>query len=366
MRDATRVLRAGLPDAVQGEPFLPGPAFASTFHLEGDPASSAYSYRRYHNPSWTHFERALSDLEGGHAVVFPSGMAAISALFAVTLRPGDVLVMPSDGYYTARGLAEDYLRAQGIEVRLVPTRNGADGEDLRGATLILIETPSNPGLDVCDIALLAARGHDAGSLVAVDNTTATALGQRPLELGADISIASDTKMLCGHGDIVLGHVATKQVEWAEKLAAWRTRSGCIPGPMEVWLAHRSLATLDVRMERQCRNALAVASFLKAHPRVHGVRYPGLPGDPAHELATRQMTWCGPVIGFALEDRAQAERFLNSCALVSQATSFGGVRTSAERRARWGGDAISEAFIRLSVGCEDAGDLIDDVSRALQA
>ncbi len=366
MRDATRVLRAGLPDAVQGEPFLPGPAFAATFHLAGDPASSPYSYGRYHNPSWTLFEQALGELEGGHAVVFPSGMAAITALFTAVLQRGGVLVMPSDGYYTARLLAEDQLRKEGVEVRLVPTRDGVDYESLNGAALLLMETPSNPGLDVCDISLLAAMGHERGLLVAVDNTTATALGQRPLELGADFSVASDTKALSGHGDVVLGHVAVRDGQWAEKLRAWRTRTGCIPGPMEVWLAHRSLATFDVRMERQCLNALTVASFLEMHPAVHAVRYPGLPGDPAHVLASRQMKRYGSVIGFTLRDRPHAERFLSSCSIVSQATSFGGVHTTAERRARWGGDAVPEAYIRLSIGCEDAQDLVDDLSHALQA
>lgn len=364
MRDATRVLRAGLPDVVQGEPFLPGPTFAATFHLVGDPASSAYSYGRFHNPSWTLFERALGELEGGSAVAFPSGMAAISALFAVTLHPSDVLVMPSDGYYTARLLAEDILRNEDVEVRLVPTRDGAQYEHLDGATLLLLETPSSPGLDVCDIAKLTAAGHERGVVVAVDNTTATILGQSPLELGADFSISSDTKALCGHGDVVLGHVAARDVKWADTLRAWRTRHGCIPGPMEVWLAHRSLATLDVRLERQCQNALSVASFLKPHPMVRDVRYPGLPEDPSHPLAARQMKRYGSVVSFVLDNEPRAEHFLHSCSIVYQATSFGGVYTTAERRARWGGDDVADGFIRLSVGCEDPHDLIDDLSQAL--
>lgn len=364
MHEATRVLRAGLPEAVQGEPFLPGPTFAATFHLAGDPSSSTYSYGRYHNPTWTRFEQALGELDGGDAVVFPSGMAAISALFSVVLRRGDVLVMPSDGYYTARHLAEDYLQSAGIEVRTLPTSDTVNGEDLRGATLLLLETPSNPGLDVCDVTELAAMAHRHGALVAVDNTTATALGQRPLELGADFSVASDTKALVGHGDVVLGHVAANDSAWTTKLKAWRSRTGAIPGPMEVWLAHRSLATFVVRIEQQCRNALAVAQFLEAHPDVHGVRYPGLPGDRAHGLASRQMRRYGSVVAFSLGDKVRADQFLDSCTIVSQATSFGSVHTTAERRARWGGDSVPEAFIRLSVGCEDVRDLIDDMTKAL--
>ncbi len=365
MRDATRSVRAGLPEAGQGEPFLPGPTFAAAFHLAGDPASSAYTYGRYHNPTWTHFEAALGELEGGPAVVFPSGMAAISALFSVALRPGNVLVMPADGYYTARLLAEAEARDRGIEIRLVPTRAGLNRTELQGATLVVLETPSNPGLDVCDIADLAAAAHDAGALVAVDNTTATPLGQRPLELGADFSLASDTKGLCGHADIVLGHVAVQDDVWAEKLRTWRLTTGAIPGPMEVWLAHRSLATLDLRLERQCGNALAIAAFLDGHPGVRNVRYPGLPGDPAHAVASRQMTRYGSVVAFTLKSASDAERFLAACSLVTQATSFGGVLTSAERRARWGGDAVPEGFIRLSAGCEDRQDLLEDLSHALQ-
>ena len=154
MRDGTRVVRAGLPDFAQGEPFLPGPTFANPYHLAGDPSSSAYSYGRYHNPTWTHFEKALSKLEGGTAILFASGMAAVTAVFGSVLRPGSVLVMPSDGYYTARMLAEEYFAALGIEVRLAPTAGNAQLEHLEGATLLWLETPSNPGLDVCDLAVL--------------------------------------------------------------------------------------------------------------------------------------------------------------------------------------------------------------------
>jgi cystathionine gamma-lyase len=356
MRDGTRVVRAGLPQVAQGEPFLPGPTFAGPYHLTGDPSSSAYTYGRYHNPTWTHFEQALSELEGGPAVVFASGMAAVTAVFSVTLQTGDALVMPSDGYYTARMLAEGYFASRGVEVRLAPTAGNAQRELLDGAKLLWLETPSNPGLDVCDLAELVAAAHQSGTLVAVDNTTATFLGQQPLALGADFSVSSDTKVLTGHSDLLLGHVATRQPSWAEQLRAFRSQQGSVAGPMEVWLAHRSLATLDVRLERQCNNALAIAQFLFSQPPVRLVRYPGLPQDPAHATASRQMKRYGPVVSFVLEGQAQAEHL--------QTTSFGGVHTTAERRARWGGDAIPEGFIRLSAGCEDTQDLLEDVTQAL--
>ncbi|MFE1346023.1 PLP-dependent transferase, partial [Streptomyces sp. NPDC058757] len=226
--------------------------------------------------------------------------------------------------------------------------------------------PSNPGLDVCDIRRLVREAHAGGALVAVDNTLATPLGQRPLELGADFSVASDTKGMTGHGDVLLGHVSCRDPRRAAEVRRWRKIVGAIPGPMEAWLAHRSLATLQLRIDRQCATALELARVLADHPDVTGLRHPGLPDDPSHALAARQMRRFGSVISFELADRARAERFLDELRLVDDATSFGGVRSSAERRGRWGGDAVPEGFVRFSVGAEDPEDLIADVLRALDA
>ena len=366
MRLHTRVNRAGLPPAAQGAPFFPPLTFAAPYHASGDPADVPYSYGRFHNPTWEHFERALSDLEGGPALSFASGMAALAAVLGVTLRPGDAVVLPSDSYATTRVLADEVFGGLGIEVRRAPTSDNAQLALLDGARLLWLETPSNPELDVCDIALLVNAARARGALVAVDNTTATALGQQPLALGADFAVASDTKALTGHSDLILGHVAVRDPAWAEALHTWRTRLGAIAGPMEVWLAHRSLATLALRLERQCANALALAQFLSARPDVVSVRYPGLPSDPAHAVAARQMSLFGPVVSFVLDGQERAERFLAACSLVLEATSFGGLHSSAERRARWGGDAIPPGFIRLSAGCEDPADLIDDLAQALAA
>jgi cystathionine gamma-lyase len=282
------------------------------------------------------------------------------------LRPGDAVVMPSDSYYTSRVLAEGYFAAMGVEVRSAPTPGNQQARELEGARLLWLESPSNPGLEVCDIATLAAEAKRRGVLVAVDNTTATPLGQRPLALGADFSLGSDAKALTGHSDLVLGHVVAADPEWASRLRLWRTQMGSIPGPMEVWLAHRSLATLDVRLERMCANALAIATFLSDRPEVRSVRYPGLPGDASHQVAARQMSRFGHVLSFELADRAAAERFLGASRLVAEATSFGGVHTTAERRGRWGGDGVPEGFIRFSAGVEDAEDLLEDLARALEA
>ncbi|MEU3751874.1 cystathionine gamma-lyase [Streptomyces olivoreticuli] len=366
--DGTRVVRAGLPEPRANEPALPGPAFAAHFHLPGE-ISGPYTYGREANPTWTALEEAIGALEAPGAaagtVVFPSGMAAISAVLLSRLRPGDTAVLPGDGYQLLPALRER-LEGFGIVVRTAPTAGDAQLAALEGARLLWIETPSNPGLDVCDIRRLAEAAHREGALVAVDNTLATPLAQRPLELGADFSVASGTKALTGHGDVLLGYVATLDPELAAGVRAWRKVTGAIPGPMEAWLAHRSLATLQLRVDRQAATALALATALRDRPEVTGLRHPGLPTDPAHELAARQMHGgrFGCVVSFTLPDRAHAERFLTALRLVDEATSFGGVRSTAERRGRWGGDAVPEGFIRFSVGVEDTEDLVGDVLAAL--
>jgi cystathionine gamma-lyase len=247
---------------------------------------------------------------------------------------------------------------------LAPTAGNSQQDHLQGAKLLWLESPSNPGLDVCDISLLVEAAHAMGALVVVDNTTASCLGQQPLLLGADFSLSSDTKVTTGHSDLILGHVSVRDNALADKLRTWRTQMGAIPGPMEVWLAHRSLATLDMRIERHAKNARAVAEFLASRPEVKGLRYPGLPSDPAYPIASKQMKFYGTVISFELASRNMAETFLKNCQLVYEATSFGGLHTMAERRARWGGDKVSEGFIRFSVGCEDAQDLVEDLRQAL--
>ena len=403
VREETRVVRAMLTPAVAGEAMHEGPVFAAPFHAPGDPAGVAYTYGRSHNPTWTALESALGMIESGEgytarALVFGSGMAAVAAVFGSVLRTGDAVVLPSNAYYTARLLAEEYFARMGVEVRLAPS-GAAQGEVVEGARLLWLETPSNPTMDVCDIAALSEQAHARGCLVACDNTTATPLGQKVLELGADFSVVSDTKLVTGHGDLMMGHVAVRggvpgprdrhhrigAVEEASLLSdaqrgtghernedlwagleRWRTLTGSIVGPMEAWLAGRSLATLPLRLQRSCANAMRIAEFLSTRKEVLRVMYPGLPTHPGHALAARQMRSFGPVVSFVLESKTAAERFLERAELVTDATSFGGVVTTAERRARWGHDAIEEGFIRLSAGCEDGDDLLEDVGRALGA
>ena len=338
--------------SANGEPFLPGPTFAAPYHVSGDPAESEFTYGRFDNPTWRAYEQAIGELEGGDALVFGSGMAAVATLLLALLEPGDRVVIPSDAYYTVRALAHELLP---YEVQEVPTDTAAFVEAAPGAKLVWLETPSNPGLDVVDIHAVA---NASDGIFVVDNTLATPLGQRPLALGADYVMGSATKGLSGHSDLLLGYVAAPDVS---SVRAARSKLGTIAGPFEVWLAHRSLATLDVRLERECANAIQLAEAIAEHV---PVRYPGLPGDPAHEVAKKQMERFGPVLCFTLPDAAAAEAFLASAELVTDATSFGGTRTTAERRARWGGDDVPDGYVRLSAGCENTDALVEDVTRAL--
>jgi cystathionine gamma-lyase len=362
----TLILHAGYRSPREAGVFVEGPQFASSYIAPGDPSRHPLTYGRNQNPTWTAWEEALGVLEGGQAVSFASGMAAANAVLGVCLKPGDAVVLPAEAYYAIRTLASTWLAAIGVQVRLAPTRGNAQAGALEGARLLWLETPSNPQLEVCDIREMVQAARRHGAQVAVDNTTATAYLQQPLALGADYVIASDTKALTGHGDLVLGHVAAADEARASGLRTWRSQHGAIPGPMEAWLAHRSLATLPLRLERQCASAQQLAAFLRSRPDVAAVHYPGLPDDPGHAIAKRQMRAYGSVVSFDLETRARAEAFLRALTLVREATSFGGVHSTAERRARWGGDAISEGFIRFSVGCETTADILNEVGIALRS
>jgi cystathionine gamma-lyase len=363
MRDGTRVVHAGLPAPEPGAPFLPGPVFAAPYHLDPVRGPGVNGYGRSDNPTRRRLEAAIGELEGGSALAFASGQAAITGTLLATLRPGDAVALPSDGYYTVRAFAESTLRGIGVRVVLVPT--AGPYPPFAGVRLVLLETPANPGLDVCDLRAVTAAAHAAGALVAVDNTTATPLGQRPLELGADLVVASATKGLTGHSDVLLGYVATNDDGLLDRLGVWRTQSGGIPGAFDAWLAHRSLATLDIRLARQTANAAAIAASLAARSDVDGLRWPGLPSDPSYSVAAAQMRRMPGVVSFDLGSAERVARFLTASALIFAATSFGGVHTTADRRAQWGDDT-APGFVRLSCGIEDTEDLVSDLSSALDA
>lgn len=363
--DGTRCVHAGLPAPVPGEPFLPGPVLAAPYHL--DPVTgqgaSPDGYGRPDNASRRRLESAIGELEGGASLVFSSGQAAITGLLLTLLRPGETVLLPADGYYTVRAFAAATLERIGVRVLTAPT--AGPYPPLDGVALALLESPANPGLDVADLVALSAAAHAAGALVAVDNTTATPLGQRPLDLGADAVVASGTKALTGHSDLLLGYLATRREELLDRVRLWRNQTGGIPGAFDAWLAHRSLATLDLRLARQTANAAAVAGLLAARPDVASVRWPGLAGDPSYAVAAKQMRRIPGIVSFDLGSAATVGRFLTASRLVFAATSFGGLHTSADRRAQWGDD-VSAGFVRLSCGVEDAADLVDDIARALDA
>ena len=364
--DSTRCVRAGVGPAVPGEPFLPGPVLAAPYHLSPDEGSEPHFYARASNPGWEGLEAALAELEGDGvpgvaATVTGAGMAAITVLLRAVLRAGDVLVLPSDGYYQVRAYAAERLASWGVVVREVPTPRMAEGLD--GARLVLAETPSNPALDVVDLRAVAAAAHATGALLAVDNTTATPLGQLPLALGADVVVASGTKALSGHSDLLMGYVATADPELHAAVVRERTLSGSVLGPFETWLAHRSLGSAALRFERQCATAAAVVAALDGHPGVRGLRWPGLASDPSYAVAAAQMRRFGGVLRFELASAEAVHAFVGASRLVSAATSFGGLHTTADRRARWG-DAVSEGFVRLSCGIEDTDDVVRDVLAAL--
>lgn len=331
------------------------------YRLPGDPAGLR-GYGRGDNATWEALEAALGHLEAAEAVAFPSGMAAISAALFTSLKAGDRLLLPSDGYYTTRLLADRFLAALGVEVQTRPTAAMGEG-GFAGFAAVLLESPSNPGLDLCDIAGIAAAVRGAGGVSIVDNTTMTPFGQRPLDLGADLVVAADTKAPSGHSDVLMGHVAGRDPARMAAVRDWRKLAGAIPGPMEAWLALRGLETLELRFARMCDSAAVIAPRLAAHPRVRALRWPGLPGHPRQALARRQMLRPGFLIGFELEDAAAADAFINACPLLEAATSFGGVHSSAERRARWG-DAVAPGFIRLSVGIEPVEPLWAAIAGAL--
>ncbi|GHE95345.1 cystathionine gamma-lyase [Aliiroseovarius zhejiangensis] len=345
----------------KGDPVALPLVSSSMFHLPGDPDAAA-SYGRVDNPTWQALEHSLAVLEDAPCVAFPSGMAAISAALFATLTAGQTLLIPSDGYYVTRLLSTRFLSQLGVRVIQRPTLGFAEG-GFDGIDVVFIESPSNPGLDLCDIAAIAAMVRAEGGITIVDNTTMTPFGQRPLALGADLVVSSDTKAPGGHSDVLMGHVATRDAALLEAVLDWRKISGAIPSAQAAWLLHRGLETLEVRFDRMCQSAQTIAQTLEGHKAVQAIRYPGLASDPAHDLAKRQMLRFGFLIGLTLADKDQAEAFITASRYLRPATSFGGVHSSAERRIRWGDD-VAEGFVRLSVGCEPVDPLLDDLLSSL--
>jgi cystathionine gamma-lyase len=342
----------------QGDPLAPPLVPASTFSVSGDPSAVPFTYGRTGNPTWSALESEYESVSGAPCVAFSSGMAASAAVIDALLSRAARMVAPSDAYYTLRSL----LSARGLAVTYVPSSDPlAFANAAQDADLVWVESPTNPGLDIVDLRATADACHRVGALLVVDNTLATAAGQDPFALGADVVVVSATKATSGHSDAVIGLLAAKDPSIVDKMRAARTVGGAIPGVLEAWLCLRGLKTLDLRVERCSRSALVVARDLSERL---PTCYPGLAAHPQHALAARQMNHFGPVLTFDLATRPRAERFCSRLEHIVEATSFGGVETTLERRARWGGDSVSPGFIRMSVGLEPPEAILADLRRAL--
>ena len=344
----TSAITAGRPEVAPDASLNPPLIFSSTYHAGGP-----VGYGRYGNESWSALEAAISELEGGQTLSFSSGMAAISAVFSI-LPIGAPVVASNQGYSGTMGLLNQHQASGRLEVRFVDiTKTDEVIAAMKGAALLWIESPTNPCLDIADLAALIAAAKKQSIGVGVDNTFATPLVQKPLSMGADIVMHSVTKFLAGHSDVVLGSLSTADPALYKRLEESRRYNGSIPGPFEAWLALRGIRTFPVRFRAAEANAKTLVTRLQNHAKITKVRYPDF----------------GAVISFEIDGNAdQAEKVCESSRLITHATSLGGVESLWERRRRWAGESpsVPEQLIRLSVGCEHVDDIWQDIEQALAA
>lgn len=373
----TRAIHAGQePDPRTGAVIVP--IYQTSTYAQdgvGGTREGDYEYSRTANPTRTALEQQLASLEGArHGLAFASGMAASDAVLRTTLRPGDHLVLGNDAYGGTFRLIDKILTHWGVTHTVA---NLADIDAVRAAVrtetkLVWCETPSNPLLGIADIPSLADVAHAAGARLVVDNTFATPYLQTPLALGADVVVHSTTKYLGGHSDVVGGAVLTNEDDLREQLFFLRNGAGAVPGAFDAWLTLRGVKTLAVRMERHCDNAERVAEALAAHPKVAEVYYPGLPGHPGHEVAAKQMRRFGGMVSFRHADGEQAALEVSSrTKLFILAESLGGIESLIEHPGRMTHASVAGSMLqvpadllRLSVGIEDARDLVEDLREAL--
>jgi cystathionine gamma-synthase len=346
LRPATTVVASGRPAHEPDNPLNTPLTMASTYVAGGD-----VEYGRYGNPTWSAFEEALGDLEHGRALTFSSGLAAVATVLDLV---GDKqkVVAPRHAYNGSILQLAD-LEARGrIEAALVDISDtDAVRQACEEASLVWVESPTNPALEIADVAAITAAAHDAGAHVVVDNTFATPLRQQPLDMGADLVVHSATKFLAGHSDVLLGALVTRDAELYDVLKQRRDLVGAVPGTLEAWLALRGLRTLHVRLERAEANATELVRRMSDHPAVSEVRYPGF----------------GAVVSVVMAKGAMAADLLtHKTSLWVHATSLGGVESTFERRRRWKGEpaTIPDGLVRMSVGIEDVEDLWQDLATAL--
>ncbi len=364
----TVAVTVGRPPRDPGAPLNPPVHFTSTY-AAGPDVDGTVGYGRDGNPTWTALEAAVGALEGGAALTFASGMAASQAVLEL-VEPGAVVVLPQACYLGVAAAVGARAARYGWTVRWVDvTDTDAVVAAAGGADLVWLESPTNPTLEIADLPRIGAELAGRTRLV-VDNTFATPLLQRPLELGADLVVHSMTKMLSGHSDVLLGAVVARSDDPATLAALEEVRHsfGAIPGPMEAYLSLRGLRTLPLRLDRAQQNAQVLAERLAQHRAVPRVRFPGLPGDPGHERARRTMTGFGSLISIELADAATADALVAGCRIWVFTTSLGGVESTLERRRRWPAElgSVPEGLVRLSVGIEHVEDLWADLAQALDA
>lgn len=372
---STASIHAGYhPDSHMGSINIP--IYASTTFAQNGPNQlrGGFEYGRVANPTVASLERTVAALEGAeHGVAFSSGMAATDTILRIVLRPGDHLVLGNDAYGGTWRLIDNVFGAWGVEYTVVDT---TDVDAVKAALkentkLIWLETPTNPFLNVTDIAAVAAIKGDAK--LVVDNTFATPYLQRPLELGADYILHSTTKYLGGHSDVIGGIVVTDDAEFDEQLRFYQGGVGAIASPFDAYLTTRGIKTLSVRMERHCQNAQAIAELLEASDKVATVHFPGLPSHPGHATAAKQMKNFGGMVSVSFHSEEAAVKFCTSTELICLAESLGGVESLVEHPASMthvsaAGSQLEvpRELVRISIGIEDLDDLVADVEKALAA
>ncbi|XVQ12569.1 cystathionine gamma-synthase [Spirillospora sp. CA-255316] len=349
----------------------------STYKQDGIGAlRGGYEYSRSANPTRTALEVCLAEIEGGaRGLAFASGLAAEDAVLRALCRPGDHVIIPGDAYGGTYRLFAKVAEPWGLAYSPVPL---GDVDAVRAAVrpetkIIWVETPTNPLLGIADIATLATIAHEAGALLVVDNTFASPYLQRPLALGADVVVHSTTKYIGGHSDVIGGALVAATAELGERLAFHQNAMGAVAGPFDAWLTLRGVKTLAVRMDRHCSNAAAVVDMLTRHQAVQEVLYPGLPGHPGHGVAAKQMRAFGGMVSFRMRSEEEAVRVCEATKLFILGESLGGVESLIEHPGRMTHASAAGSplevpadLVRLSVGIEDADDLLRDLERALAA